>query len=126
VDDPFQDPENKLEPTTILKINDVFKKQVLDMPKVGGELHVVGTTQTPQNFFFDQTVMRRFSVSVEPAIVSEAERIARWPEHMDFDKLMERGPKVFSQEYLCSPVYTEDAWLEEAELKACVAPTLTN
>jgi hypothetical protein len=36
---------------------------------------------------------------------------------MDFDELMERreerGPKVFAQEYLCSPVYTEDAWLEE-------------
>ena len=130
VDDPFQDPENKLEPTTILKINDVFKKQILDMPKVGGELHVVGTAQTPQDFFFDQTVMRRFSVSVEPAIVSEAQRIARWPEHMDFDELMERreerGHKVFAQEYLCSPVYTEDAWLEEEELKACVDPSLIN
>lgn len=130
VDDPFQDPENKLEPTTILKINDVFKKQILDMPKVGGELHVVGTAQTPQDFFFDQSVMRRFSVSVEPAIVSEAQRIARWPEHMGFEELMERreerGHKVFAQEYLCSPVYTEDAWLEEEELKACVDPTLIN
>jgi hypothetical protein len=130
VDDPFQDPENKLEPTTILKINDVFKKQILDMPKVGGELHVVGTAQTPQDFFFDATVMRRFSVSVEPAIVSEAKRIARWPEHMDFDELTERreerGHKVFAQEYLCSPVYTEDAWLEEEELQACVDPSLTN
>jgi hypothetical protein len=130
VDDPFQDPEDKLEPTTILKINDVFKKQILDMPKVGGELHVVGTAQTPQDFFFDQTVMRRFSVSVEPAIVSEAKRIARWPEHMDFDELLERreerGHKVFAQEYLCSPVYTEDAWLEEDELKACVDVSLTN
>jgi hypothetical protein len=130
VDDPFQDPENKLEPTTILKINDVFKKQILDMPKVGGELHVVGTAQTPQDFFFDQTVMRRFSVSVEPAIVSDVDRIARWPEHMDFDELMERreerGTKVFAQEYLCSPVYTEDAWLEEEELKACVSSELVN
>jgi hypothetical protein len=130
VDDPFQDPENKLEPTTILKINDVFKKQILDMPKAGGELHVVRTAQTPQDFFFDQTVMKRFSVSIEPAIVSEAQRIARWPEHMDFDELMarreERGHKVFAQEYLCSPVYTEDAWLEEEELKECVDPTLIN
>lgn len=130
VDDPFQDSENKLEPTTILKINDVFKKQILDMAKVGGELHVVGTAQTPQDFFFDKTVMRRFSVSVEPAVVSEAKRIARWPEHMDFNELMERreerGPKVFAQEYLCSPVYTEDAWLEEDELKACVDPSLSN
>lgn len=130
VDDPFQDPENKLEPTTILKINDVFKKQILDMPKVGGELHVVGTAQTPQDFFFDQSIMKRFSVVIQPAIVSEAQGIALWPEHMDFEELLarreERGPKVFAQEYMCSPVYTEDAWLEELELKECVDPTLIN
>jgi len=130
VDDPFQDPENKLEPTTVLKINDVFKKQILDMPKVGGELHVVGTVQTPQDFFFNKDIMKRFSVVIQPAIVSEAKRIARWPEHMDFDELLarreERGHKVFAQEYMCSPVYTEDAWLEEAELKECVDPTLIN
>lgn len=130
VDDPFQDPENKLEPTTILKINDVFKKQILDMPKVGGELHVVGTAQTPQDFFFDTSIMRRFSVVVQPAIVSESQRIACWPEHMDFDELLERrderGYKVFAQEYMCSPVYTENAWLEEEELNACVDPGLLN
>jgi hypothetical protein len=49
---------------------------------------------------------------------------------MDFAELMERreerGPKVFAQEYLCSPVYTEDAWLEEEDLKACVDASLTN
>ena len=130
VDDPFQDPDNKLEPTSVLKINDVFKKQILDMPKVGGELHVVGTPQTPQDFFFDGTVMRRFSVVVQPAIISEAERIARWPEHMPFEELLERreerGAKVFNQEYMCSPVYTEDAWLEEADVLAAVNPELLN
>lgn len=100
------------------------------MPKVDGELHVVGTAQTPQDFFFDQTVMRRFSVSVEPAIISEAQRIARWPEHMSFEELLERreerGYKLFAQEYMCSPAYTENAWLEEEELKASVDPTLVN
>jgi len=128
VDDPFQDPENKLEPTTILKINEIFKRQILDMPKVDGELHVVGTPQTPQDFFFNTEIMQRFSVVVQPAVVSEAERIARWPEHMSFEELMarraERGHKVFNQEYLCSPVYTEDAWLEEDDVVAAIDPTL--
>jgi hypothetical protein len=130
VDDPFQDPENKLEPTKVLKINDVFKKQILDMPKKEGELHVVGTAQTPQDFFFDQEVMQRVSVLIQPAMVSRAERKALWPEWMSFDELelreAERGPKVFAQEYLCSPVYTEDAWLEEDELNACIDPSLIN
>jgi len=90
----------------------------------------VGTAQTPQDFFFDKTIMRRFSVVVQPAIVSEAKRIARWPEHMEFEELLERreerGYKIFAQEYMCSPVYTEDAWLEENELKACVDASLVN
>jgi len=34
---------------------------------------------------------------------------------MPFEELLERreerGAKVFNQEYMCSPVYTEDAWL---------------
>ncbi len=130
VDDPFQDPENKLEPTVVLKINHIFKTQILDIPKSDGELHVVGTPQTPQDFFFDQSVMRRFTVVVQPAIVSEVRREALWPEHMDFDELIarrdERGPKVFAQEFLCSPVYTEDAWLEEEDVKAAINPELVN
>lgn len=128
VDDPFQDPENKLEPTTVLKINDVFKKQILDMPKKDGELHVVGTPQTPQDFFFDTDVMKRFTVLIQPAMVSEASRIALWPEHMDFEELLarrdERGAKIFNQEYMCSPVYTEDAWLEEEDIVAAIDPVL--
>jgi len=130
VDDPFQDPENKLEPTTVLKINDVFKKQILDMPKKDGELHVVGTPQTPQDFFFDTDVMKRFTVLIQPAMVSEAQRIALWPEHMSFEELLarrdERGAKIFNQEYMCSPVYTEDAWLEETDVAAAVNPELSN
>lgn len=130
VDDPFQDPENKLEPTTVLKINKVFVAQILDMPKADGELHVVGTPQTPQDFFFNQDIMRRFAVVIQPAIVSEVKKQALWPEHMDFAELearrAERGPKLFAQEYLCSPVYTEDAWLEETDVKAAINPELTN
>src|SRR4051812_11166006 len=49
---------------------------------------------------------------------------------MDFDELMERreerGAKVFNQEYMCSPVYTEDAWLEEVDVLAAVNPELPN
>ena len=77
------------------------------MPKVGRELHVVGIAHAPRDFFFDQTVMRRFSVSVDRATVSEVDGIARCPEHMDFDELMERreerGSKVFAQSFIAPP-----------------------
>lgn len=43
VDDPFQDPENELNPTIITKINEIFKSNILDMPnEPDGELHVCG------------------------------------------------------------------------------------
>jgi len=67
---------------------------------------------------------------IEGHVETEREHTARWPEHMDFDELMERrekrGAKVFNQEYLCSPVYTEDAWLEEADVLAAVNLALPN
>ncbi|MFA5174593.1 MAG: hypothetical protein WC438_05425, partial [Candidatus Pacearchaeota archaeon] len=41
VDDPFQDPDNELNPTVIYKINEIFKSNILDMPnEPDGELHV--------------------------------------------------------------------------------------
>ncbi|KKR62537.1 MAG: Replicative DNA helicase [Candidatus Woesebacteria bacterium GW2011_GWA1_40_45] len=43
VDDPFQDPENQLNPTIIKKINEIFKSNILDMPnEPDGELHCAG------------------------------------------------------------------------------------
>jgi hypothetical protein len=130
VDDPFQDPENKLLPTVIKKINDVFVQQIMDMVMAGGRLHVAGTPQTNFDFFFDKEVMKKFAVMIKPAVVSYADHIALWPEHMDFDELMDRkqirGKKVFNQEYMCSPVYSEDSFLKEDDLQAVIDPKLQN
>jgi hypothetical protein len=113
VDDPMQDPENKLIPTKITRINDIMRTQILDMAQ--RELHIVGTPQTNGDFFFDPSFTSRFSVKILPAVVSDEKRISLWPEWMDYDELMakkkERGDKAFNQEYLCSPVYAEEAFI---------------
>lgn len=124
VDDPFQDPENKMLLTKIKKINDIFVTQIMDIPS--DELHVVGTAQTNEDFFFNPVIMKRFDVSVLPALktqkVSEewTDDDVLWPEHMSAEELRhrkaERGDKIFSQEYLCSPVYAEESFFKRDDL----------
>ncbi len=122
VDDPFQDPENKLIPTKIKKINDTMKTQILDMFQ--NECHIAGTAQTNHDFFFDDDFVSRFSRKILPAVVDEKNQIALWPEWMDWEELMskkrERGDKVFNQEYKCSPVYSENAFFEKDKLYSVV------
>lgn len=117
VDDAFQDPESKLVPTKINKINEVMKTQILDMFQ--NECHIAGTAQTNNDFYFDENFVSRFSRRILPALKDEKAKIALWPEWMSFDELMakkkERGEKVFNQEYLCSPVYAENAFVDSKE-----------
>jgi len=128
VDDPFQDPENKLDPLKVQKINRIFATQIMDMPKKGGFLHTVGTPQTNDDFFFDKKLMGRFNVKELPAIVSEAEKKVLWKEHMNFNELItrreERGERIFNQEYLCKAYYAEHAWFNRERIMECVNPDL--
>lgn len=120
VDDPLRDPENKLNPTVINKINRIFSTEVMGMLKQDGQLHVVGTPQTEFDFFFDKNLTRRFQVQVLPAVKDWTKKECLWPEYMPWSELMHRkrelGERVFSQEYLCKPVWTEQAWFSREKL----------
>jgi len=128
VDDPFQDPSNKMILTVIDKINNIFKAQILDM--VQDEIHVCGTPQTNQDFFFDKNVMARFGVMIRPAEVDAKNKIALWPEWMNWEELqakkVEKGAKLYNQEYLCAPTYAEEAFINKEQLYALVNPELEN
>ena len=128
VDDPFQDPASKMLITVIKKINSIFAGQILDMAQ--DELHVCGTPQTNNDFFFDENVMSRFATHIKPAILSEAKREVLWPEWMGWEELQlrrkEKGEKLFKQEYQCSPTYAEDAFITKETLYALVNPSLPN
>lgn len=128
VDDPLQDPDNKLIPTKIQKINDIMNKQILDMWQK--EIHIAGTPQTNFDFFFNKEFRQGFSVRIQPAIISDKDKIVIWPEWMSYEALMvkksQRGEKVFNQEYLCSPVYTEEAFLPLAKLEPVINSDLKN
>ena len=124
VDDPFQDPDNKLNPTLIKKINRIFVTQIMDMPSRDGQQHVVGTPQTATDFFFDKDVTQRFQIKVMPAIQDELQKKVLWVEYMPFEELMhrrrERGTRIFNQEYMCKPVWTEQAWFSREKIMSAV------
>lgn len=120
VDDPFQDPASKLDIRIVEKINYVMKTQVIDIPSLDAFLHIAGTPQTTNDFFFDKAFLKRFQVRVLPAIKDSKKKIVLWPEWMDWDELQlrraERGDKIFNQEYLCSPTYSELSFFTEAQI----------
>lgn len=128
IDDPFQDPENMLEPTKVIKINDVMKKQILDMFQE--ELHIAGTAQTDQDFYFDKDFTHRFAVRIDPAEKDPIKKLPLWPEWLTWEELMskkkERGERVYNQEYLCKPVYAENAFIKMDRLLTVVNPNLKN
>lgn len=113
VDDPFQDPDKKIDPVKIRKINNIMRTQILDIPNMNANppafLHIFGTAQTKEDFFFDKTFTSRFHVDVLPAIVDRGKKTVLWKEWRNFEELLareyERGKKIFAQEYLCQPAY---------------------
>lgn len=115
VDDPLRDPENKLNPTVINKINRIFTTEIISMLSPGGQMHVVGTPQTEFDFFFDKKVTEGMAVSVAPAVLDWQKKIPLWPESWPWERLMMRkrklGERVFNQEFMCKPVWTEQAWM---------------
>lgn len=128
VDDPFQDPDNLLLPLKILKINNIMKMQILDMAQ--SELHIAGTAQTNHDFYFDKAFTSRFSVRIDPAEKDTKNKIPLWEEWMNWEELqakkIERGERVYNQEYLCKPVYMENAFIKMDRLLTVVNPQLKN
>lgn len=128
IDDPLRDPDNKLNPTVINKVNRIFVTEVFSMLKKDGQMHIVGTPQTDFDFFFDKKVTEGFETKIMPAVVNWKKKTALWPEYMPWKELMRRkrqlGDRVFSQEMLCRPVWTEQAWFSREKLMDVVNPSL--
>lgn len=122
VDDPLKDPENKLKPTVINKVNRIIKTELLPMVNKGGECYIVGTPQTNDDFFFDSELQTMFATWFTPAIIDEIKKISLWPEWASYDELMRikraTGAKTFAQEYMASPTYNEDSFLDRDNVAA--------
>jgi hypothetical protein len=129
IDDPFQDPRNKMIITAILSVNEVVKKEIIG-GMVQDQLHIVGTAQTNEDFFFDPDLQETIAFLKLPAIKDERNKVVLWPEWMDWQTLMAKkkqiGEKAFNQEYLVIPSRAEDAFLDREDLYRCVNAGMPN
>lgn len=128
VDDPLRDPENKLAPTVIKKINRVIATEIYPMVNKGGRCRVVGTPQTYEDFFYDEKLRNKWDVQIRDAMVDEKNRISIWPEWTSFAELEDIrntiGEKTFNQEYRAKPAYAEDSRIERTALLGVIDETL--
>jgi len=128
-DDILADPTNELNFTVIDKINRTFREQVMSLPKEGGRIHLVGTAQHQQDLFFQLKDNTGWDWAEYRAITNEANKMVLWPELFSYERLMEIrdievGEKAFKKEYMCSPIWSEEAYFQREELMSVVDPNL--
>ena len=130
IDDPLRDPENKVKPTVINKINRVIATEIYPMVNKNGYCRIVGTPQTYADFFFDEKLRQKWSVEIHDAIVDEVNKTVLWPEWKTFEELMfirdTIGEKTFNQEYRTKPAYAEESYISRKNYMACINPALKN
>ncbi len=120
-DDILQDPTSEINFTIIDKINRIFKEQVMSLPIEGGELHLVGTAQHNTDLFFWIKGREGWDWAEYKAILNEAKKKTLWPELFSYKRLkeireLEIGEKAFNKEYMCSPVWTEEAYFQRDQI----------
>lgn len=128
VDDPLRDPENKLAPTVIRKVNRTIATEIYPMVNKGGKCRIVGTPQTYEDFFYNPELQNKWDVKIRDAMQDEPNRIALWPEWTSFDELEDIrktiGEKTFNQEYRAKPAYSEDSYISRERLLTVIDETL--
>lgn len=131
-DDILADPTNELNMTIIQTITNAFFEEVLSLPVEGGELHLVGTAQHQEDLFFQiKAKAPSFNWASYPAILDEINKKTLWPELFSIERLteirdQEIGNKAFMKEYMCSPIWSEEAYFKRDEIMNCVDPGLHN
>lgn len=131
-DDILADPTNELNLSIIEKINNIFFKEVMSLPKEGGHLKLVGTAQTQSDLFFQiKQKSTKFKWGMYKAVKNWEKKQVLWKELFSFERLMEIrdeeiGEKAFNQEYMCSPVYSEKAYFKKEQIEIVTNPGLGN
>jgi hypothetical protein len=130
-DDILADPANMLNLTVINKINKTFFEDVMSLPKEGGKCIVVGTAQHQEDLFFKLKNIDSWKWGEYHAIINEAEKKVLWNNMFPYERLIEIrnkeiGEKAFNKEYMCSPVYTEEAFFTRDMIMKCVDIKLSN
>ncbi|MHA1329802.1 MAG: LAGLIDADG family homing endonuclease [Candidatus Hodarchaeales archaeon] len=133
LDDIYSDPASQIHPTVILKINEIFRRVILETLKPGGEIHVVGSTISRADIFFDPDIQKAFHTRFYPAIThdEDGKEVPTWPEFYTLEQLKAKrkvmGEKAFAAEMMCQPLASTDSFFKLEQLrKTVVNPSLRN
>lgn len=137
VDDPLKDDSDPNIRTNVWKINTIFVTVIMNIPVLDGVLHVIGTPQSEDDFYFDTNIQKEFAFRLRPAILTNPDGTERplWPEMYSLEKLkqMQQSRKVkvssgvislFEQEYMCQPRTTTNSYFDLQLLRNCVDESL--
>lgn len=131
LDDILSDPTTMLDLSVIMKINQRVFEDVFSLPKEGGEIKIVGTLQTSEDFMLKLKDLDHWKNSwgFYPAIISDNRKEVLWPELFPYERLMEIkseiGEKAFLKEYMLQPVYTAEAYFNEIQINGIINTKLS-
>jgi len=130
-DDILRDPQKKLDLTQIEKITQIFEAEITSLPKEGGFLHVVGTSQDETDIMFKLRTLPGWNWKLCPAIIDRKKKIVLWIEKFPFDRLIdielnETGKKNFQREYQLQPVRSAEGYFSHGEIEARIDKQLKN
>ncbi len=130
-DDVLMDPTTMLDLAVIEKVNRRIKEEAISIPREGGQIKIIGTAQTPIDFFFGLKDHPRFKKGwgIFPAITDWKKKTVLWPQRFPYERLMEirqyeTGEKGFQKEYMLKPVWSADSYFTEKEIYGCVSDDL--
>lgn len=132
-DDILSDPANAIHPTTILKVNNIFKSVVLESIKPGGEIHIIGSPLSRADLYYMPEMQEEFHTVFFPALIKDKDgnEVPQWPEFYTLEQIKAKinvmGEKVFAAEMMLEPYYSADAFFNKEQLrKDIVNPQLKN
>jgi len=130
LDDVMRDPTSMMNLTQVMRVNEIFFTEVMQLPKEGvGVMKIIGTAMTPEDFFFKIRNTSEFKDGwqMSPAITNEATKETLWPTVFSYERLMSIkdtiGEKAFRKEYMIEPVYVTEAFFLRENILALVKNT---
>jgi len=122
-DDLLSDPTNALYPTTILKVNDIFRSVILESIRPGGEIHVIGSPLSRADLYYIPEIQKEFNTVFFPALIKDesGNETPQWPEFITLEEIKAKipvmGEKIFAAEMMLEPYYSADSFFNKEQLR---------
>ena len=128
-DDLLRDPDNPLNLSQIVKVEEHFNRETIYIPNKGAPLILMGTPMTPDDLLTKVCNDERFISRVLPALNPAPDWEVLAPEIRSKEWLLREqqiNPRAFSAEFLLSPYSTVLSYIGDNELKQVENSSLLN